>query len=151
MEEFTRLYESSLDCKVIKLVNAKGNQHWIFTGRNEAKVPILWPPDAKNWLIRKDPDVGKDGRQQEKGITEDEMVGSHHWLDGYEFEEALGISGGQGSLACCSPRGPKSQTWLNNWTYWLYFCGNNKEKILFPIYQCNQERLFFEKVVYWEV
>ena len=111
----------------------------------------LWPPDAKNWLIWKDPDAGKDWRQEEKEMTEDEKVGWHHWLDGYEFEEALGVSGGQGSLACCSPWGPNSQTQLRDWTYWLYFCVNNKEKILFPIYQCNRDRLFFEKVVYWEV
>ena len=90
-----------------------------------------------------------------KAAREGDNRGWDGWITSltrwYEFEEALGISGGQGSLACCSPRGPKSQTWLSNWTYWLYFCGNNKEKILFPIYQCNQERLFFEKVVYWEV
>ena len=74
--------ESSLDCKEIKLVNPKGNQSWIFIGRTDAgaETPILWPPDAKNWLIRKDPDVGKDWSQEEKGMTEDEMVGWHHPL-----------------------------------------------------------------------
>ena len=73
----------------------------------EAEVPILRPPDAKNWLIRKDPDAGKDWRQEEKGTTEDEMAGWHHWLDGHEFEQALGVGDGQGSLACCRPWGHK--------------------------------------------
>ena len=96
--------ESPLDCKEIKPVNPKGNQSWIFIGRTdvEAETPILWPPDSKNWLIGKDPDSGKDWRQEEKG-TEDEMLGWHHQLDGHEFEQALGVHHGQGSLACCSP------------------------------------------------
>ena len=77
-------------CKEIKSVNPKGNQSWIFTGRTdaEAEASILWPPDVKNWLIGKDPDAGKDWRQEEKGMTDDEMVGWHHWLDGHEFEQA---------------------------------------------------------------
>jgi len=75
--------ESPLDCKEIKPVNPKGNQSWIFVGRTEAEAPILSPPDVKNWLIGKDPDAGKDGRREEKGTTEDEMVGWHHWLDGH--------------------------------------------------------------------
>ena len=80
--------ESPLDCKEIKPVNPKGNQSWIFIGRTdaEAETPVLWPPDAKNRLISKDPDAGKDWRRQEKGTTEDEMVGWHHWHDGHEFE-----------------------------------------------------------------
>ena len=76
--------ESPLDWKDIKLVNPKGNQSWIFTGRTDAETPILWPPDAKNWLIWKAPDAGEDLRQEEKG-TEDEMVGWHHQFDGHEF------------------------------------------------------------------
>ena len=92
----------SLDCMEIKPVSPKGNQPWIFTGRTDAKAPVLWPPDAQDCLIGKDPDAGKDWRLEEKGTTEDEMVGWHHWLDGYEFEQALGVGGGQGSLACCS-------------------------------------------------
>ena len=101
--------ESPLDCKEIKQVNSKGNQSWIFIGRTdaEAETPILWPPDAKNWLTGKDSDAGKDWRQEEKGITEDEMVGWHHWLDGYEFKQAPGVGDGQGGLACCSPWGRK--------------------------------------------
>ena len=107
------------DMPEIKSVNPKGNQSWIFTGRTdaEAEAPILPPPDAKNWLIGKDPDAGKDWRQ-EKGTTEDEMIGWHHRLDGHEFEQALGVGDGQGSLASCSPWGPKEShttDWLN-WT-----------------------------------
>ena len=99
--------ESPLDYKEIKLVNPKGIQSWIYIGRTaaQAEAPILWPPDAKSWLIRKDPDAGKDWRQKEKGMTEDEMVGWQHWLKGREFEQALGGGEGQGSLACCSPWG----------------------------------------------
>ena len=80
--------ESPLDCKAIQPVHPKGHQSWMFIGRIDAKAetPILWPPDVKNWLIGKDRDAGKDWRQEEKGMTEDEMVGWHHWLDGHEFE-----------------------------------------------------------------
>ena len=85
------------------------SQPWIFIGRTDAETeaPILWPPDTKSQLIQKDPDAGKDWRQGEKGTTEDEMVGWHHWLDGHEFEQILGDSEEQGSLACCSPWGRK--------------------------------------------
>ena len=95
--------ESPLDGKEIKPVNPKGNQTWIFFGRTGAEAPILWPHDAKRQFIGKDPDARKDGRQKEKGTTEDEMVGWHHWLDGHEFEQTLGNSEGQRGLACCSP------------------------------------------------
>ena len=80
--------ESPLDCKEIQPVHPKGNQSWIFIGRTdaEAETPILWPPDAKSWFIGKDPDAGKDWRQREKGTTENEMVGWHHWFNGHEFE-----------------------------------------------------------------
>jgi len=99
--------ESPLDCKEIQPVHPKGNQSWIFIGRTdaEAEAPILWPPDVKNSLIWKDPDSGKDWKQEEKGVIEDEMVGWHHWLNRHEFEQALGDGEGQGSLACCSPLG----------------------------------------------
>ena len=98
-----------LDCKEIQPVNHKGNQSWIFVGRTdaEAKVPILWPPDVKNWLLSKDLDAGKDWRQEEKGTAEDEMFGWLHRFDGHELEQALGVGDGQGSLACCSPWGGK--------------------------------------------
>ena len=101
--------ESLLDYKEMRPVNPKGNQPWIFIGRtdNEAKTPLLWPPDAKSLLITKDPDAGKDRRQEEKGTTEDEMVEWHHRLNGLEFEQTLGVGDGQGGLACCSPWGHK--------------------------------------------
>ena len=99
--------ESPLDSKEIKPVNPKGNQSWIFIGRTdaEAETPILWSPDVKNWLNGKDPAAGKDWRQEEKGMTEDEMVGWHHQLDGHESEQVPWVGDGQGSLACCSPWG----------------------------------------------
>ena len=101
--------ESPLDCKEIKPVSSKGDQSWLYIGGTdaEAETPILWPPDVKNWLIGKDPDAGKDWRQEEKGTAEDEMVGWHHWLDGHESEQAPGVGDGQESLACCSPWCPK--------------------------------------------
>ena len=101
--------ESTLDCKGLQLLHPKGNESWIFIGRTdaEAEIPILWPPDAKSWLIGKDPDAGKAWGQEEKGTTEDEMVGWHHWLNGHEFEQAPGDGDGQGSLVCCSPWGRK--------------------------------------------
>ena len=101
--------ETPLNCKEIKPVNAKGNQSWIFIGRTdaEAEIPILWPPDEKSQLIRKDPDAVKDWRQEEKGATEDKMVKYHHWLNGHKFEQAPGHGEGQGSLRCYSPRGSK--------------------------------------------
>ena len=112
--------ESPLDWKETKSVNPKGNQFWIFIGRTdaEAETPILWPPDAKKWLIEKDPDAGKDWRQEEKGMTEVEMVGWHPRLNGHEFKQALGVGDGQRSLACCSPWGCKeSDIWVTelNW------------------------------------
>ena len=115
--------ESPLDRKDIKPVNPKGNQSWIFIGRTEAEAeaPILWPPDAKNCLIGKDPDAGKDWRQEENGTTEGEMVGWYHSLNGHEFEQAPGVGDGQGSMACCSPWGYKESdmterlNWLSNW------------------------------------
>ena len=100
-----KILESPLDCKEIKSVNFKGNQAWIFIGRTDAEAPILWPPDAKSQLVGKDPDAGKDWRQEEKVMTEDEVVGWHHRLDGHEFEQPLGDGEGQESLACCSPWG----------------------------------------------
>ena len=87
----------SLDCMEIKPVNPKGNQSWIFIRKidAEAETPVLWPPDAKSWLIRKDPDAGKDWRQEEKEMTKDKMVGWHHRLNGHEFEQTLGVVDGQ--------------------------------------------------------
>ena len=104
-----KILESPLDCQEIKPVNPKGNQPWLFIGRSDAKTeaPIIWAPDAKSWLIRKDPDAGKDWRQEEKGTTEDDMVGWHHRLNGHEFVQAPGVTEGQGGLVGCSPWGCK--------------------------------------------
>ena len=112
--------ESALDCKEIQLVHPKGDQSWVFIGRTdvEAETPILWPSDAKSWLIWKDPDAGKDWGQKEKGTAEDEMVGWHHWLDGHGFGWTPTVGDGQGSLACWSPWSHKESDtteWLN-WT-----------------------------------
>ena len=101
--------EGHLDWKEIKPVHPKGNQSWIFIGRTdvEAEAPIFWPLDVKNWIIEKYPDAGKDWRQEEKGMTEDEMFGWHHQLNAREFEQALGVGDWQGNLACCNPWGSK--------------------------------------------
>ena len=102
---------SPLDFKDINPVHPKGNLPWIFIGRTDAETIalIFWWPEMKNWLIRKHLDAGKYRRQEEKGMTEDEIVGWHHWLLGHEFEQSPGVGDGQGSLACCS------QTWLSSW------------------------------------
>ena len=111
---------SSLDCKEIQPVHSKGDQPWVFLGRNDAKAetPVLWPPQAKSWLIGKDSDAGRDRGQEEKGMTEDEMAGWHHRLDRREFEWTPGVGDGQGGLARCDSWGrEESDTteWLN-WT-----------------------------------
>ena len=105
-----------LVCKEIKPVNPKGNQSWTRKTDAEAETPILWPPDLKNWLLGKDSDAGKDWRQ-EKGATEDEMVGWYHWFNVHEFEKALGVGDGQGSLGC-SPQSRKESNMSErpNWT-----------------------------------
>ena len=104
----------------MKPVNPKGNQPWIFIARADAEAPILWPPDVKNRLIGKDPDAGKDWRQEEKGTTEDEKFGWHHRLNGHEFEQALGVGNGLGKLAYCSPWGCKDSDTTERlyWTVW---------------------------------
>ena len=112
--------ESHLNSKEIKPVNLKENQPWIFIGRMdaEAKAPILWPPDVKNWLIGKDSAAGRDWGQEEKGTPEDEIAGWHHWLDGRESEWTPGVGDGQGGLACCDSRGHKESDMTErlNWT-----------------------------------
>ena len=107
--------ESPLDCKEIQPVHPKGNQSRIFIGRTdaEAETPILCTPDVKNWLIGKDSDTGRDWGQEEKQVAEDEMVRQHHWFNGYEFEQTLGDSGGQGSLACCNSCGCRESDMLS--------------------------------------
>ena len=115
-----RRLESPLDCKEIQPVHPKGDQSWVFIGRTdvETETPILWPPDVKNWLIWKDPDAGKDWRQEEKGTTEGKMAGWHHRLNGHEFGLTPGVGDGQGGLACCGPWGCKEldTTERLNWT-----------------------------------
>ena len=115
-----KLLEGPLDCEEIQPVHPKGDLSWMIIGRTyvEAETPIFWPPGAKSWLIEKDPDAGKDWRQEEKGTTEDEMVGWHHRLDGREFGWTPGVGGGQGGLAFCRPWGSEESniTERLNWT-----------------------------------
>ena len=112
--------ESPLDCKEIQPVYAKADQSWVFIGKTDVEVetPIFWPPDVKSWLIGKDPDAGKDWRQEEKGRTENKMVGCHQWLNGHGFGWTLGVGDGLGGLACCSSWGRQefdNTEWLD-WT-----------------------------------
>ena len=119
--------ESLLDCKEIQPVHSEGDQPWDFFGRNDAKAetPVLWPPHAKVWLIGKDSDAGRDWGQEEKGMTEDERAGWHHWLDGHESEWTPGVGDGQGGLACCDSWGRKEldTTEQLNWTEVNTFSG----------------------------
>ena len=110
--------ESPLDCKEIQPIYPKGNQSWIFIGRTDAEVeaPTLWPPDVKNWLIWKDPDAGKDGRQEEKGTTEDEMVGWHHGSMDMSLSEPWEIVRDREAWCAAVHDITRSQTWLSNWT-----------------------------------
>ena len=128
--------KNSLDCKEIQPVHPKGDQSWVFTGRIdvEAEIPILWPPDAKSWLIWKDPYAGEDCRPEEKGMTEDEMVGWHHRLDGHGFGWTPGVGDGQGGLECCGSWGHKEldMTEQLNWTEWLYNFVNDTETTEIP-------------------
>ena len=111
--------ESPLNCMEIQRIHPKGDQSWVFIGRTdvEAETPILWPPDARSWLIWKNPDAGKDWGQ-EKGTTEDETVGWHHRLVGHEFEQDLGVGDGQGGLACCGLCGRRESD-TTEWLNWL--------------------------------
>ena len=128
--------ESPLDSKEIKLVNNKGIQHWIFIGRTdaEAEAPILGSPDTESWLTGKDPDAQKDWRQEEKGMTEDEMFWWHHWLNGHEFEQTPGDGEGQGSLVAAVHGVPKSQTGLSNWTTIINVLLRSKSFLNFSTY-----------------
>ena len=127
--------ESPLDCKVIQLVHSKGDQSRVFFGRTDAKAesPIVWPPYVKSWLIGKDSDAVRDWGQEEKGMTEDEMVGWHHRLDGREFEWTPGVGDGQGGLVCCDSWGRKD----SDKTEWLNWIGleesNNQLQTLLAI------------------
>ena len=112
-----KTHASPLDCREFKQVHPKGNQSWIFIGRTdvEAETSILWPPDVKNWLIRKNPDAGKDW-EQEKWVPEDEMVRCHHWVIGHELGQTLGDGEGQGSLACSV-----GHNWVTELNLWYYY------------------------------
>ena len=129
------------DSKEIQPVHPKGNQSWIFIGRTDtvAGTPILWPPYVKNWLIWRDPDAGKDWRREEKGTTEDEMVG---WMasptNGHEFEQTQGDGKGQGSLACCSPWGRKESDTIE-WLNWTEHGSTHQNKTQFPLSLSHQE------------
>ena len=108
--------ESPLNCKEIKPLNPKENQSWILIGRTDAEVPTLWPPDAKSWLLRKDPDAGKDWRQKEKGTTEDEMVGWRHWCNGHGLSKLQETVKDREAWHAAVPGVTKSWTWLSDWT-----------------------------------
>ena len=130
-----KILKSPLDCKEIKPVRPKGNQSWMFTETTDGETPILWPPDEKNWLIGKDSDSGKDWRQEEKETTEDEIVEWHHWLDGHEFEQALGV-GDREAWRAAAHGVAKNQIWLRdwselNWTHWQKIFANDvTDKVL---------------------
>ena len=145
--------ESPLDCKEIQPVHSKGNQPWDFFGRNDAKaeIPVLWPPHAKSWLIGKDSDAGRDWGQ-EKGTTEDEMAGWHHWLDGRESEWTPGVGDRQGGLACCNSWGRKELdmterliwsdlVWMSSASIQKLFCG------ICSAFKCFVDEFVFEKLV----
>ena len=132
-----------LPCKKIQPVHPRGNQSWIFTGRTDVEA-VLWPPEAKSWLIGKDPDAGKDWGQEQKGMTEDETVGWHHRLNGHGFEQVPGDGEGQESLVCCGPWGPKCQTLLRDWTTIptkhvtpIFFHFPEHIKVMFTLYSIN--------------
>ena len=118
--------ESPLDCKEIQPVHSEGDQPWDFFGRNDAKAetPVPWPPHVKSWLIGKDSDAGRDWGQEEKGMTEDEMAGWHHQLDGHESEWTPWVGDGQGGLVCCNSWGCKESDMTErlNWTDWKSLC-----------------------------
>ena len=125
--------ESPLNCKEIQPVHPKRDRSWVFIGRTdvEAETPVLWLPDAKNWLTGKNSNAWKDGRQEERGMTENEMVGWHHWLYGHEFEQAPGVGDGQGSLVCCSHGVAELDTVQRlNWTNALKDCELYNQQIL---------------------
>ena len=145
--------ESPLDCKETQPVHPKGDQSWVFIGRTdvEAETPILWPPDVKSWLIRKDPDAEKDWGQEEKGMTEDEMVGWHHWLNGHRFGWIPGAGNGQGGLACGGSRGRKDSDtteWLN-WTKLSHMRPSIRLTSYFPLKSMETKRLIFLKMLFY--
>ena len=148
-----KILKSPLDCKEIQKVHPKGYQSWVFTGGTDAKAetPILRPSHAKSWLIGKDSDAGRDWGQEEKRMTEDEMAGWHHWLDGHEFEWTPGVGDGEGGLACCDSWGRKESDMTErlNWTelnyeYLLRFVA----KMLVLIWGCSSRSYWKNYVIY---
>ena len=132
--------------------NPKENQSWIFIGRTdaEAETLILWLPDAKNWLTGKDPDAGKDWRQEKQGMTEDELVRWHHQLDEHEFEQAPGVGDRQASLACCSPWGRKwsdTTEWLN-WTELMHSVNKNFLRLLSILICIGEKRRYRKRIIF---
>ena len=123
-------------CRFWDCIHSKGDQSWVFIGRTdaEAEISILWPPHAKSWLIGKDPDAGRDWGQEEKGMTEDEMAGWHHWLDGHESEWTPGVGDRQGGLACCDSWGRKE----SDMTEWLNWTELIRDFILFMVAWANR-------------
>jgi len=140
--------ESPLDYKEIQPIHSKGDQPWNFFGRNDAKAEtsVLWPPDVKSWLIGKDSDAGRHWGQEEKGMTEDEIAGWHHWLDGHESQWTLGVRDGQGGLACCNSWGRKESDTTERLIWLIYpvkMTFNNKGKL--KIFHKNYENLFHQR------
>ena len=135
--------ESPLDSKEIKPVNPKENQPWIFIGRTdaEAEAPILWPPDAKSWLTEKDPDAGKNWGQEEKAVTEDEMIRWHHWLNGHEFKQTQEVVKDREAGPAAVHGVAKNQRWPNQWTTTSY--------IVQPCYRL--QRIIKEQNVDWRI
>ena len=131
-----------LDCKEIQPVHPKGDQSWVFIGRIdvEAEIPVIWPPHVKSWLIGKDPDAGRDWGQEEKGMTEDEMAGWHHQLDGHGFEWTLGVGDGQGGLVCCDSWGCKEWD-RTEWLNWTELSANEWAEKLYDIQRSYKEKI----------
>ena len=144
--------ESLLDCKEVQPVHPKGDESWVFIERNDAKAgtPILWPPHAKSWLIGKDSDAGRDWRQEEKRVTEDEIVGWHYQLDGHVFEQVLGIDDGQGSLACSSSWGRKESD-TTEWLKWTETSQIRADAWHSGFYIASQADLFIFESIVWNI
>ena len=144
------MLESPMDCKEIQPVHSKGDQSWMFFGRNDAKAetPILWSPHAKTWLIGKDSDAGRDWEQEEKGTTEDEMAGWHHGFYGRELEWTLGVGDGQGGLACCNSWGFKELE-MTEQLNWAELNGLICFPTLFKSEFCYNEFMIWATVISW--
>ena len=143
---------SPLDCKEIQLVHSEGDQPWDFFGRNDAKAetPVLWPPHGQSWLIGKDSGAWRDWGQEEKGTTEDEMAGWHHWLDGHGSQGTPGVGDGQGGRACCDSWGPKELDTTERliWSdliWWYWYLQNLKCKIWIVM------QVLIMKIIKWKM